>query len=441
MRRDRHHHQRPAATAGEPRPRAVEGLVGPGVVTGAADDDPSGIATYSQTGAQFGLGQLWTALFMLPLQIGVQEACARIGVVTGQGLAATLRQRYPRWVLWGAVALLVIANTINIGADIGAMAAAMQLVAPLPLAVWAVLFAGLVLALEIFLSYRVYSRLLKWLALSLLAYPITAVISGPAWGDLLRATFVPHVEFSFAFLFIVTGVLGTTISPYMFFWETSEEVEEGVLAGRIHLGRRRIVGWREMRRLRVDNALGMFLSEAATWSIIVTTATVLHANGVTTIDTAADAARALEPLAQGFPHAGYLAKVIFATGIVGLGLLAVPVLAGSAAYALSEAFGWREGLDRKPAEARGFYAVIALSTLAGLGLNFVGIDPIRALIVAAVINGVVAAPLIFLIARIAGNRGIMGANHSRWLSKTAVWTAFALMSLAALLMFWTLLVG
>ena len=343
--------------------------------------------------------------------------------------------------LWGAVALLVVANPINIGADIGAMAAAAQLVVPLLLAGWAVLFAALVLALEILLSYRVYSRVLKWLALSLIAYPVTAIISGPPWGELLRATFVPHMELSFAFLFIITGVLGTTISPYMFFWETSEEVEEGVIAGRIHLGRRRIVGGREMRRLRIDNVVGMVVSELATWSIIVTTATVLHRNGVTEIRSAADAASALEPLVAGFSHVGFLASCLFAVGIVGLGLLAVPVRAGSAACALSEAAGRREGLDRKPNEARGFYAVIALSTLAGLELNFIGIDPIRALVVAAVIKGIVAAPLIFLIARIAGNPGIMGANRSRLLSKSVVWAAFALMTLAAGTMLATLILG
>lgn len=414
--------------------------MGPGLITGAADDDPSGIATYSQTGAQFGYGQLWTALFMLPFQTAVQEAVARIGAVTGHGLARVIRANYSKKVLYLAVFLVVVANTINIGADIGAMAAAANLVIPLPFSLLAVLFTAMILVLEIFTSYKVYSKILKWLALSLLAYPLTVLIVAQPWKEILLATFIPHFEFTFGFLFIITGVLGTTISPYMFFWEASEEVEELIDKNKIRHGIPHI-GWAFIRNIRLDNIVGMLASEIATWSIIVTTATVLNHHGVTNIVTAADAAKALEPLVHSFPNAGYLAKAIFATGVIGLGLLGIPVLAGSASYALSEAFSWHEGLYLKLKKAHGFYGVITIATVVGLGINFIGIDPVQALVYAAVINGVVAVPLIFLIARIAQSDKIMGQYKSRWLSKSLVWVTFLAMGAAALAMFFTLFKG
>jgi NRAMP (natural resistance-associated macrophage protein)-like metal ion transporter len=411
---------------------------GPGVITGAADDDPSGIATYSQTGAQFGYGQLWTALFMLPLQTGVQEACARIGAVTGRGIAAVVRAHYGRPVLFAMVVLVLIANTINIGADIGAMAAAANLLLPIPFAILALVITAAILALEIFSSYPTYARVLKLLALSLLAYPLTIFIVTEPWGEILRATFVPHLELTFGFLFIMTGVLGTTISPYMFFWEASEEVEEEKVHHLIGTDGQPRLGRMDLVSLRVDNLVGMVASEIATWSIIVVGATVLHANGVTTVATAADAAQALEPLVHSFPNAGLLAKAIFAVGILGLGFLAVPVLAGSAAYAVAEAFDWQEGLARKLWDAHGFYGVITIATVVGLAINFVGIDPIQALVYTAVINGVVAVPLLFLIARIAERRDIMGEFASGWLSRILVWTTFLAMGAAATAMFGTL---
>jgi NRAMP (natural resistance-associated macrophage protein)-like metal ion transporter len=407
---------------------------GPGVITGAADDDPSGIATYAQTGAQFGYGQLWTAVYMLPLQTAVQEACARIGAVTGRGISSVVRQHYGKAVLYTMAVLVLVANTINIGADLGAMAAAADLLVPIPFGIATLLFAVSILLLEIFSSYQAYARILKWLALSLLAYPVTAVIMSEPWDELLRATFIPHIELTFAFLFIITGVLGTTISPYMFFWEASEEVEEEESHGVSKVNGRPAIGRAYLAGLVGDNLVGMLVSAIATWSIIVVGATALHNNGQTHVDTAADVALALEPLVQGFPNAGTLAKLIFAGGILGLGFLSVPVLSGSAAYAFSEAFNWPEGLARTLKEAPGFYGVIAVATIAGLALNYVGINPIQALVYTAVINGLVAAPLLFLIARIAERRDIMGDFASGRLSRALVWLTFASLAAAAIAM-------
>jgi NRAMP (natural resistance-associated macrophage protein)-like metal ion transporter len=416
-------------------------IFGPGVITGAADDDPSGIATYTQTGAKFGYGQLWTVIVMLPLMTAIQEACARIGAVTGHGLAAVIKANYNKKVLYAAVLLVVVANTINIGADIGALAAAAQLVIPLNFVILTLGFTALILILEIFTSYRVYSRILIWLALSLMAYPLTVFIVHQPWHTIFVATFFPHVELNFEFFFIITGVLGTTISPYMFFWQASEEVEEEKAHHLTSRYGRPVIGAKFIRNLRIDNFLGMVFSEIATWSIIVVAATVLHNNGVTNVTSAADAAKALEPLVQTFPYAGFLAKLIFAIGIIGLGLLGIPVLSGSAAYALTEAFNMKEGLNLKLKRAHGFYGVITIATLIGLMINFIGIDPIKALVFTAVFNGVAAVPLIFLIARIARNRKIMGENRSGWLSNTVVWITFMVMLASAIAMFYTLARG
>jgi NRAMP (natural resistance-associated macrophage protein)-like metal ion transporter len=412
-------------------------ILGPGIITGAADDDPSGILTYSQTGAQFGYGQLWTAVFMLPFQTAIQEACARIGAVTGKGVAAVVKEHYSKKILYGMLLLILCANTINIGADLGAMAAAARLIIPINFVILILFFTVFILILEIFTSYKAYAKVLKWLALSLLAYPLTVFLVKEPWGTLLKATFVPHVELSFAFLFIITGVFGTTISPYMFFWQASEEVEEEkekrlIKKGTPHISKS------FMKFLRIDNFFGMLASEIATWCIIVVAATVLHMNGVTNIATAADAARALEPLVHTFPNAGFLAKLIFSIGVMGLGLLAVPVLSASASYAVSEVFNWRESLNLKLKRAHGFYGVITIATLVGLGINFVGIDPVKALVFTAVFNGVVAVPLIFLIARVARNQKIMGEHRSGSLSNIFVWSTFILMGAAAVAMFFTL---
>ena len=411
--------------------------LGPGIITGAADDDPAGTATYSQAGAQFGYGQLWTAVFLLPFMTAVQEACARIGAATGKGLAEIIKENYSKKILYGAVILVVLANTINIGADIGALGAAANLVLPISFPVLILGFTALILILEIFISYRAYAKFLKWLTLALLAYPLTVFLMDQPWGEILRATFVPNIEFSFAFLFIITGVFGTTISPYMFFWQASEEVEEEKARKLIHHGEPRLTK-RFMKLLRLDNFSGMFFSQIAAWSILVVAATVLHGNGITNVSTAADAARALEPLVQTFANAGFLAKLIFAAGIIGLGLLAIPVLSASASYALSEALNWKEGLNRKFKKAHGFYGVITIATLIGLTINFIGIDPIQALIFAAVFNGVAAVPLLFLIARISANKKIMGEWSGGALSKTLIWATFGIMSISALSMLYLL---
>jgi NRAMP (natural resistance-associated macrophage protein)-like metal ion transporter len=412
-------------------------ILGPGLTTGAADDDPSGIATYSQTGAQFGYGQLWTAFYMLPFMMGVQEACARTGMVTGKGIAAIVKQHYNAKVLYAVVSLVVIANVINIGADIGAMAEAAKLIVPLPFVVWTLLFTANILILEIFTTYKVYARILKWLALSLLAYPITVFIIQMPWLTVLKATFIPHIEFSFAFFFIITGVLGTTISPYMFFWETSQEVEEVKEKNWIRNGLPSIHR-SNIRAMRIDNNVGMIISEITTWSILVVAGTVLHNSGVTDIKTAADAAKAIEPLVHSFPHSGYLSKLIFSIGIIGLGFLAVPVLSGSAAYAVSEAANWQSGLNLKLKKAHGFYGIITIATLIGLIINFVGIDPVKALVYAAVLNGVAAVPLIFLIIKISGNEKILGEYKSGLLSKIVLWITFLGMGVAAIAMFYML---
>jgi NRAMP (natural resistance-associated macrophage protein)-like metal ion transporter len=412
-------------------------LMGPGLITGAADDDPSGIATYTQTGAQFGYGQLWAALYLLPFMVAIQEACARIGAVTGKGIAAVVKENYNRKILYSLLALILIANTINIGADLGAMGAAAQLIIPVNFTILTLFFTALILVLEIFVSYKIYARILKWLALVLLSYPLTVFLISEPWSTILRATFLPHIQITFAFLFIITGVLGTTISPYMFFWEASEEVEEEKEKHLIMNGAPKPTK-SFMRRLRLDNFLGMLSSEAATWCIIVVAATVLNANGVMNIGTAADAARALEPLVRTFPDAGLIAKWLFAIGVIGLGLLAVPVLSASASYALAETFNWREGLNLKLKRAHGFYGVITIATIIGLMINFIGINPIKALVFTAVFNGIAAVPLIFIIARMAGSKKIMGEYKSGWLSNVFVWATFVLMGAAAVAMFVTL---
>lgn len=405
--------------------------LGPGLTTGAADDDPSGIATYSQTGAQFGYGQLWTAVYMLPFMIAVQEACARIGMVTGKGLAGVIKTHYSKPVLYSVVSLVVVANVINIGADIGAMAAAATILVPMSFVAWTLLMTTTILLLEIFTTYKEYARILKWLALSLLAYPVTVFIVQLPWATVLKATFIPHIEFSYSFFFIITGVLGTTISPYMFFWEASQEVED-IRDKKLIRSGMPVIRQLNISEMRLDNNSGMIISEITTWSIMVVAGTVLHNGGVTNIQTAADAAKALEPLVSSFPNAGYLSKVIFSVGILGLGFLAVPVLSGSTAYAVSETFNWKSGLNLKLRRAHGFYGVIIVSTIVGLLMNFVGINPVKALIYAAVLNGIAAVPLIFLIAKISSSDKILGEFKGGKFSGILLWITFLAMGAAAL---------
>lgn len=416
-------------------------ILGPGIITGAADDDPSGIATYSQTGAQFGFGQLWTSLYQIPLLLAVQEACARIGAVSGKGLAGVIKDHYSRKVLIGVVVLVTAANTINIGADIGAVAAAGRLVVNVPFWLLAVATTAVLVVSEVVISYKTYANVLKWLALALFSYPATALIVKQPWKEIVYATVVPHLELSFAFFFIITGVFGTSISPYMFFWQASEEVEEerAVKMRSDQEGKPRLPR-RFIRDMRIDTLIGMAAAELAQWFIIITTATVLFKHGTTTINTAADAAKALEPLVRSFPNSGQIAKDVFAVGIIGLGLLGIPVLAGSAAYAMSEAFGWKEGLSKKFKRARGFYGVIIVSMLVGLLLNFIGIDPMKALVFTAVFNGIAAVPLLYLIAKINGSTEILAKERGGALSRTFVWATFGVMGLSAVALLYTLVV-
>lgn len=395
-------------------------IIGPGLITGAADDDPSGIGTYSQIGAAYGTGMLWLALYMLPLMIAVQEMCARIGLVTGQGIAGVVKAHYSRRALRVSVTMLLLANTINIGADLGAMAASTRLLLPaVPFYPLLVAFAVGMVMVEVFVPYRSYARVLKILSLALLAYVVTGIVIHPQWGQLLIRTIVPTWVFTPGYFALVVAMLGTTISPYLFFWQASEEVEEQELRKSegpiqepdeatlqrpgMNPAKQRLRLLKRLKDVRTDTALGMLASEVTTWFIIMTASSTLHAHGVTNIQTADQAAAALRPLA------GPFAEAIFAVGIIGTGLLAIPVLAGSAAYGVSEAFGWREGLGQAAGNARGFYAVIALATLAGMLLNFVGINPIMALVYTAIINGVVAVPLLVMILLVANNRDIMGA--------------------------------
>lgn len=384
--------------------------LGPGLVTGAADDDPSGIATYSQTGAQYGFQFLWLSLFTFPLMAMVQEMCARIGLSTGRGLAGNIRIHYPKWVLYSCAILLFIANTINIGADIGAMAQAVQLLAPdFNFFLISLGFTLFCLLVQIFTPYEKYARYLKYLVLTLLAYIATAFIVHIDIHSLLQGAFIPSLSFSKDQLFIVTAILGTTISPYLFFWQTSHEVEEEISHGKTSIRLRETTTDEEVKKMRVDVWTGMFISNIVMFFIIATCAAVLFTNGIHNIETAADAAMALRPLA------GDYAFVLFAAGIIGMGLLAIPVLAGSAAYTLAESFKWRSGLYRKLHQARAFYGVIILSMLLGWGINFLGIDPMKLLLYAAVVNGLVAPVVLFIIVQMTSNKRILKERtNSPW---------------------------
>lgn len=405
--------------------------LGPGLITGAADDDPSGIATYSQAGAAYGFGQLWTIVLCLPLMIAVQEACARIGSATSQGLVKVTSRVYSKKILFLVVALVVLANVINIGADFAAVGSSLNLLIPLPIWLLSTIFMLIVLALEIFIGYHTYAKFLKFLALSLISYVVVALMVTSNWLAVLKATFIPQLEWSSAYWYVIVAILGTTISPYMFFWQTAEEVEE------IKYAHHQEKAPRGIREIRQDTSVGMSISQIGSWFMIITAAVVLHENGVVNIGTAADAAKALEPLVEGFPHAGTIAKSLFALGVIGMGLLGIPVLAGSVAYAVSDAFNWREGLDYKLKEAKQFYGVIIFSTVAGWLITLIGIDPIKSLVFAAVINGLVAVPLIFLISRISRNREVMGELAGRGLSRTMLNIAFVVMLLCALMLIGT----
>jgi len=378
--------------------------LGPGLTTGAADDDPSGVATYSQQGAKYGFQLLWLAPLTFPLMAVVQEMCARIGLTTGRGLASNIKKYFPKYVLFISALLLLIANSFNIGADLGGMSKATQLLLPgLPFWLLVIAFVVLSLALQIFISYAKYAKYLKYMALTLLVYVLaTFTIKGFPWGEVLKHLVVPSLDFSKEQFILITGILGTTISPYLFFWETSQEVEEKISEGKTTIASRQEITPKEIRKMRIDVWTGMFFSNLIMFFIVALCAATLFRNGITNINSAADAAAALKPLA------GNYASLLFTIGILGTGLLGIPILAGSASYAVSESMGWREGLSYKFRQAIYFYGVIILSMVIGLVLNFVGLDPIKALIYAAVINGLVAAVILALIVTLSNRRQVMG---------------------------------
>ncbi len=410
----------------QPKTPKLLQILGPGLITGASDDDPSGIATYSQTGAQYGYQLGWILLFTWPLMCAIQEISARVGRVTGKGLAGVIRQHYSRPILYTLVSLLLLANTINIGADLGAMAAALNLLIGGPAWLYVGVFAVVSVLLEVFVRYSRYVAVLKWLTLSLFSYVATAFVVHVPWGSVAYSLVVPHVSFDVGFLTVVVAVLGTTISPYLFFWQASEEVEEIAEGdGAKPLRRAPEQAKPEFRRIRIDTYLGMALSNAVALFIVITTAATLNAHGVTDIQTSSQAAEALRPIAGPFVF------FVFALGIIGTGLLALPVLAGSAAYALSETFGWRAGLAHRPGRAAEFYITIAVATGIGALLNFIALDPFKALFWSAVINGVVAAPLMALMMHLASRRASMGRFTLPLPLKLVGWLATAVMGAAA----------
>jgi len=409
--------------------------LGPGLITGASDDDPSGIGTYSQTGAQFGYAQLWMAIFTFPLMTAVQEMCARIALHTGRGLADIVRENYPKAILYISVLLLFIANTINIGADLGAMAGSCQSLLSIPFWIWLVAFTVLTIILQIFVSYKQYARLLRFLTLSLFTYVLVAFVVTENWRQVLYSTIIPTIQLNKDYALNLVAVLGTTISPYLFFWQAAQEVEEDIDSGKTTKEARKGVSRTELKWMRTDVMSGMLVSNLVMWFIIITTASTLFRHGITDIDSASKAAEALRPIA------GRFASALFAAGIVGTGLLAVPILAGSSAYAMAETLRWREGLYLKLRQAWGFYGVIAFSTMLGAAMNFVGINPIKALYYTAVINGLVAPPLLWLIMLIGNNPKIMEDKVNGKMSNILGWFTTIAMTIAAAALLWTLLSG
>ena len=404
--------------------------LGPGLITGAADDDPSGIATYSQAGAQFGFNMLWTVLFTYPLMVGIQVVSARIGRVSGHGLATNIRQHYPAWLLYGIVSLLLIANTINIAADISAMAEALKLIVGGPARLYAVAFGLLSLLLQIFIPYRRYVRVLKWLTLALLAYVATAFVVHIPWSQVWVSALWPQLSWKPAYVTTVVAVFGTTISPYLFFWQASQEVEDQLADPQAQpLIKAPQQAKANLRRIKIDTYIGMGFSNLVAFFIILTTAATLNLNGITDIQTSAQAATALRPIA------GEFAFMLFSAGIIGTGMLAIPVLAGSSAYAMAGAFKWKNSLERTPMRAKQFYAIIAISTLIGIALDFTSIDPIKALYWSAVINGVISVPIMAVMMLMAVRPEIMGRFVISSSLRLLGWVATLLMAAAVGAMF------
>ena len=406
--------------------------LGPGLVTGASDDDPSGVTTYAVAGATFGTGMLWTAVVTLPLMAAIQLTCARIGLVSGRGLAGATRRHYPRWFLYGACLLLLAANVFNIAADLAGMADAAEMLTGVPSEFWVPLFGLGVIVATVYTSYARFAAWLKWLTVVLFAYILSAVLAQPNWSAALRDTLVPHVPWDARAVPTLVGILGTTISPYLFFWQASQEVEEERAEGRRTVAERRGASDHELRDARQDVFTGMAFSNVVMYFIILATAATLFRAGRNDIETSRQAAEALRPLA------GDGAYLLFAVGLIGTGLLATPVLAGSASYAVAELFAWRAGLDLKPSQARRFYLVLGGAIVAGVLLNTLGLGAIRMLFLSAIINGLLAPPLMLLVMLVGNNRAIMGTQvNGVWLNVFG-WGATAVMTLAMLAFLWTL---
>ena len=403
--------------------------LGPGLITGAADDDPSGISTYSVTGASFGYAPLWTALFSFPLMTAVQMMCARLGMVTGRGLAGVVRRRYPRYILWGACLLLVVANTFNIAADLAGMADSLEMLTGIPSLFWTPLFAAAITSFLFWWSYAQIARIFKWLTLALFAYLIAAFLAKPDWSKVIVSTLVPHIEWSGKYFAVLVGIFGTTISPYLFFWQAAQEVEEEREAGRTTVAQRKGASAEELRRSRNDIVIGMFFSNLVMYFIILTTAATLNVHGKTNISTAREAAEALRPLA------GQGAYLLFALGVLGAGMLGVPVLAGSSAYAIGEAAAWRRtSLKQKPVKAKGFYMVIGISMAIGLAMDFLGFNAVSMLFWCAVLNGVLAPPLIVLVVILSSDPKVMGQHVNPPLLRVLGWFTAIVMAMAAIAM-------
>ena len=397
------------------------------MITGAADDDPSGISTYSVAGASYGYATLWTALLSFPLMAAIQLMCARLGMVTGRGLASVIRNRYSRWVLWFACALVVVANVFNIGADLGGMADGMQMITGVHAYIWTLFFAAVILGLLLWTSYRTMARVFKWLTLVLFAYVITAFLVHPNWTAILRATFIPHIQWTKGYLAVLVGILGTTISPYLFFWQAAQEVEEDREQGKMTVAQRKGSTNKELQIAKKDVITGMALSNLVMYFLILTTAATLNLHGMKDIETAKQAAEALRPLA------GKGAYWLFALGLIGTGMLAVPVLAGSCAYAIAEGASWRgASLNTKPGLAGKFYAVIAVSILVGLALDFAGLNAVKMLFWSAILNGLLAPPLVIIVVLLTSDRKVMGNRTNSPSMQALGWTCATIMSAAAI---------
>lgn len=397
------------------------------MITGAADDDPSGISTYSVAGASYGYATLWTALLSFPLMAAIQLMCARLGMVTGRGLASVIRNRYSRWVLWFACALVVVANVFNIGADLGGMADGMQMITGVHAYIWTLFFAAVILGLLLWTSYRTMARVFKWLTLVLFAYVITAFLVHPNWTAILRATFIPHIQWTKGYLAVLVGILGTTISPYLFFWQAAQEVEEDREQGKMTVAQRKGSTNKELQIAKKDVITGMALSNLVMYFLILTTAATLNLHGMKDIETAKQAAEALRPLA------GKGTYWLFALGLIGTGMLAVPVLAGSCAYAIAEGASWRAAsLNTKPGLAGKFYAVIAVSILVGLALDFAGLNAVKMLFWSAILNGLLAPPLVIIVVLLTSDRKVMGNRTNSPSMQALGWTCATIMSAAAI---------